>query len=158
MHFKLSSIQYDKLCTIGAGRDAVVVSDGVYAIKIGRISEYAVKKLRLLHKVGLSVPIYMYRRNYAINSKLIQFMKTTTIKSQGFTEHYTKYMHDHTTADILVSGLATPFISHDAYDPCRYEDTVDYVYDLAKSKGIHWSDAHRYNLGYYNENLVILDC
>lgn len=158
----LRRINWKNLSYVGCGRYGITFSDGKYAIKVGTISSYDIAQIKRAASVGFGVPVYYFAQNRRIPNKLLFAIKNQDIMCYGDSAHWTDYVNSHTLrADISVMGLATPFAyQEDYYDNDRNEGAAvcaklkDEYYNAS---GNQWLDEHMYNIGFYNDALVILD-
>jgi len=157
----LRHINWRNLRVIGAGQSAVTLTDGKYAIKVGSISRYDIERIEDAAKCGYSVPVFYFKENRKVPNKILYTLRNNSIYKYGSRVSWSNYVNRfdlHT--DIAILGLATPFVEHD--DPSSESDEYAAVasrlrYEFNHNTSYDWNDAHQFNMGWYNDALVILD-
>jgi len=157
----LRKINWRKLTVVGAGAYGITFTDGKYAIKVGEINRFDVQNLETAAEHGFSVPVHYYAKNRRVPAKLLQNVQTCDAYRFGSRVNWQNYVNRYTLkADIMVMGLAEPFLDHEScnYDEREAEAIVNRLrHEYAAATGNDWRDAHEGNMGYYNGALVILD-
>jgi hypothetical protein len=158
----LDQIDYSNLSVIGGGGSAVTLSDGTYAIKIGKISHGDAAQMS--HSGKFSVPVYFYSERMKIPEKILDVLYASKIPFYGTTTNAKRYTHGF--AAVLICGLATPLVDNSTdldvdmpKQECRklYAMCERLAKRYKKALGYSWMDAHPYNVGRYQGRLVILD-
>lgn len=159
----LDQLNYDNLSIIGCGKHAVCLTDGIYAIKIGRIQRGDVAQMQASGK--FSVPIYDYQERTELPEKIRSFLENKRFPITGATIKTPAYLKNKYVS-ILICGLAHPIISHDVdidddITPAENQRLYDICERLrkrySKATGMVWMDFHPFNVGIYNNRYVILD-
>lgn len=163
--FSMHKINYRNLRAVGGGSYGCVITDGKYAIKIGRIGSNEIETIKYNAKRGFAVPVYYFKKHVRISPKLVEAMNEG-IPHYGDTSYADEYLRPSKRAkgwdaprkyaDIAVMGLAKPLLSHDDYE----DNDRNKGYRIAEEMRNYcddFRDSHPYNLGFYHGGLIVLD-
>lgn len=145
----ISDIDWSSLEFIGAGCNGVVYGNAEYVVKIGSISRLDVSMLERGAAVKVSPPVLVY---YASGSGIPEEIKSRMMEVLGAV---------HT--NVLISARAIPYFTLLEGQVSVEELRAAYVVaealqeHILKKHDLYWADAHPWNLGYYEGNLVVLD-
>lgn len=162
----LAEINYDTLHVVAAGGSGAVVTDGTYAIKIGRISAMDYEQLSEAAAVGWSMPVLYHEQGAAIHPCIVEvlYREEQYLTAGGWHAEAHGFLHMDNRADIMISMLVEPLIDP-LIDYRRCDEEKSVLYKLATSievafkeaTGKRWWDSHPWNLGIYKGGIIILD-
>lgn len=158
--YMLRRINWHNIRIIGAGQSAVTLTDGKYAIKVGNISKYDINTIESAARDGFSVPVFYFAQNRKVSKKILDVLRENMIPKYGDYVSWSDYVNAYSyKADVAVLGLAEPLMNHASYDGPDNARAIAarLAREYANATGKRWSDAHQFNMGYYNGGLVILD-
>lgn len=160
-----TKLNYNRLEIVGAGCSGVVLSDGVFAVKIGSVEEDQYHRMITGAREGFCVPVYEYKRWAKIDDRIVTILQESEINCNGWSTDFSQYINrgnDGYYADMLVMAVAEPLVSTDiSQDSEEFQhatNVADRVRQVYREKtGKYWRDSHGYNIGLYNGCVVILD-
>lgn len=147
---------------VGQGASSSVFTDGVYAIKIGHITEYDINKLTALAKYNYAIQIIEWK-HCTIPECYVELLKKGYPRWDGVITKLIPSIFSSKTCPMLITELAKPYLQYgktysDVYTKRCYSIARKFSDAVYKKTGIRWSDNHPWNLGKRaNGNLVILD-
>lgn len=162
----LSKIKYSKLRVVGGGGSGVVVTDGKYAIKIGQITNFDYEMLTQAAAHGWAMPVLYFERGVQIDERIkcviFDDRERERIGSAGYTADPEGFFYDNGTTDIMVSLYAEsylpPQVALEGSERTREWKFAQKVREVLKEQtGMHWPDAHPWNLGVYRGGIIIFD-
>ena len=166
MHAIWNHVNLGNLRIIAAGQSTVVLTDGVYAIKIGLIDHKQPKMIAYAHMHGFSVPMIAYERYVTIPQFIQKMIEKTDFyqNAELYTDQDYKLVSfiQNNCADVMIVGLADPYMDHaKEYTESEIENAYavannvkDNYETLTRGK---WMDVHPWNLARYNGSIVIID-
>lgn len=162
----LDSINIDDLQYVGSGASNACFVYGDYAVKFGSMTSFDVELFNYAATKGCSIPVIEFNQDItvtkAMRAKLMEAYATNTRYSTP------KYLSQQDSLNIVILPLVKPHLKYDD----DYRSDIDTHYDIArelqdkyntivrnenKDSDYLWLDAHPWNIGYYNDTLVIID-
>jgi|SRR5215216_3673084 len=162
----LDTIDFSKMKTLGAGGSNVCYTNGKIAVKFGDVDQEQVDLMIEAAEHELSVPVLYYQQNVQLSNDIMQLMYKFPRKfyyngydDEPWPVHHIKKV---SRANVLVMPYAKPLMRNDKEYTEAYTDKMQLLADEVANKYFmifnkEWGDDHPWNLGYYRQNLVILD-
>ena len=161
----LDTIDFSKMRTLGAGGNNVCFTDKKIAVKFGNVDQDEVDLMVEAAKHELSVPVLYYAQNVQLPHAAMELINNFPERFyyEGGTVPYPVYtIRKKSRANVLIMPYAKPLMRNDkqytdAYQEKMYAVAEEFSERYLEVMGYEWMDNHPWNLGYYRDNLVILD-